>query len=603
MAEAHALVGVRPVALGVGPAMDQGGRHRLHLVPERRRSIGPLAGRTARSRRTLARLSDRTGSNRSPSAADFRAPRIDHHEIIGGGRTGVKEGDAVHRSDQDRSPVLVVEVHRLWQPAACLHARRHDRRQRPRSDGFLRLPPRAFGARCSTGWVGTHPGRSDSTSPPLPSARARSPAHPTSSASAPRRPAPPGGTSSCSPTRDRHPIRTSTRSGTSSTASGHGRWARSDIGAVLRLVPPAERFDDRRMDSRLPGLPLGTPLLNRPPRTPGCSVLLRDPVERFRSGLGHLDRRWVRPATAPPSPTPCSVGSTSGPSTAGWTTSIPGPVPDPPTRAVRDRPGPPAGADLRTSGPEHASAACPPTGQARNSDESTARSFPADVIRHLVELYEADVAELAAWLPEFDLGLVAQLRLLGRRRARRLGGWIELPHRPAVATVLAHPTQGPVPQALDDGRPFGAAAQPSAAGGPSRPGARRTSWAGRADGPGRTSCGRGSRPARPPPRRSGRCSADAPAPVPDWSAGTPPGGQRASSTSTSNPASRTRQKKSKSSRPKNQSGSGSTPASTTGRDTSVAPQQATSTGVSSPGDPSGGTTLSVWVPRPTNFRP
>ena len=55
------------------------------------------------------------------------------------------------------------------------------------------------------------------------------------------------------------------------------------------------------------------------------------------------------------------------------------------------------------------------------------------------------------------------------------------------------------------------------------------------------------------------------------------------STRTSNPASRSRQKKSKSSSPKNHSGSGSTPASNAGRDTRVAPQQATSTGARSSG--------------------
>ena len=75
------------------------------------------------------------------------------------------------------------------------------------------------------------------------------------------------------------------------------------------------------------------------------------------------------------------------------------------------------------------------------------------------------------------------------------------------------------------------------------------------------------------------------------------------STNTSNPPCRTRQKKSKSSRPKNQSGSGTMPASKTGRASNVAPQLATSTGTSSYGLPDGGTRFTVWAPRPTNRRP
>ena len=71
------------------------------------------------------------------------------------------------------------------------------------------------------------------------------------------------------------------------------------------------------------------------------------------------------------------------------------------------------------------------------------------------------------------------------------------------------------------------------------------------------------------------------------SAGRPRPGPTRRRPAPSNPPCRTRQKKSKSSRPKNHSGSGTMPASKTRRDSNVAPQLATSTGTSSYGFPGG----------------
>ena len=111
---------------------------------------------------------------------------------------------------------------------------------------------------------------------------------------------------------------------------------------------------------------------------------------------------------------------------------------------------------------------------------------------------------------------------------------------------------------------------PSGGGAPCTPTARRTSRAGRGDGRGPVSSGRGSTHARPRrhPSAGARPRAASRPSLVCWVAT-----RRAAcpSTRTSKPAWRTRQKKSKSSSPKNQSASGSTPASTTSRETSVAP--------------------------------
>ena len=132
-------------------------------------------------------------------------------------------------------------------------------------------------------------------------------------------------------------------------------------------------------------------------------VLLRDPVERFRSGLAH-DQRMGTPRDGASIAAAVQRGFYKR-ALDGWLEYF-----DRDQflilqheRCVIDQ----AHQMELTFAHLGLSTHQPPVRQRARPEIPTSQReiLPPDVIRHLVELYEADVAELAAWLPEFDLGL------------------------------------------------------------------------------------------------------------------------------------------------------------------------------------------------------
>ena len=86
-------------------------------------------------------------------------------------------------------------------------------------------------------------------------------------------------------------VPTFTKSDTSSGAMPSAPFGRCGVLALPRLVPASRRHSDGRVDSRLHAYRVGSRFARtgRAP-DPAARSLLRDPVERFRSGLAHQRR-------------------------------------------------------------------------------------------------------------------------------------------------------------------------------------------------------------------------------------------------------------------------------------------------------------------------
>ena len=147
-----------------------------------------------------------------------------------------------------------------------------------------------FGVRSSTRWAGMHHGRTASIPFRREPRGTRSRDLPTSWGSAPKRRAQPGGTTPSARILTSTPATTSTKSATSSAGTPFVHSARRNARCITQWFPrpsgslTGEWTPDYIQCSWVPAL-----LAQAAPGT-RLLVLLRDPVERFRSGLAHQRR-------------------------------------------------------------------------------------------------------------------------------------------------------------------------------------------------------------------------------------------------------------------------------------------------------------------------
>ena len=455
--EGHPCSGSHPEALGVGAPVGQHRGHGGHVGGRGPSAHGPPGVEQARRSRTPG-----SGPRSAKTAARPRAgalprrPPARPSEIIGGAASGVKQRRS--RTTGARSSAartVVVGPMRVWQPAACPRPSSHEPAGPP-ADGLRPAlspaPPQVLhGLGRYAPWeVGF-----DFTPPPSVPARMAGPARP-SSASARRRPAPPGGTSSCSPTRASPP-----RDDIHKERHFFDRFGARCHGAVghrpvPRLVPPRRRDGDRRVDPDYLDLPVGARLLDGRHRTPdssSCSATRSSgsvPASTTWTG-------WASPGTAPPWPMPCSVGSTSAPSRSGWTTSTPTSSSSSnmsgawPTATVSSDVDLPASRACRLTIPR-------PTNARPARRAAGRRRLDDDVRRYLTALYAPDVTGLAEQHAGLDLALWPNFAYLTGSAPMPPASGTELAHPTAVAGVLPHPAEGAVPQAVGDGRPLGPSA-------------------------------------------------------------------------------------------------------------------------------------------------